>query len=180
MSLSKITNKSNIPWLYVTILSIYCQQLQDQVSQPIHFMTVFAHVDCAHHIMLRWEPMQRGNCNFTASCKPLISSQQVQLHCSNLSSICHISTWELIVDVLKVSWFQSMIYLTPPFSEDKTPHVSGSLPQTRAWHKSFDGRHVFEMHSSNSRECFQLKQILLKIVMFVLRPNLRRMQIRIL
>ena len=32
-----------------------------------------------------------------------------------------------------------MIYLSPPFSKDKTPHVSGSWPQTRAWFKSFDG-----------------------------------------
>ena len=109
-------------------------------------------VDCTHHAEVRTHTKRKLQLHCQLQAAHILAASAASLLISFFihRSICRISTCVYIVDVHKyIDWFWSMIYLSPPFSKDKTPHVSGSWPQTRAWYKSFDGYgHLCGYHSA--------------------------------
>lgn len=100
-------------------------------------------VDCAHHAEVRTHAKRKLQLHCQLQAAHILAAKcccaahiffhsQVNMPYFNM----RVHSWCSQVYRL-ISKYDIPIYLSPPFSKDKTPHVSGSWPQTRAWYKSF-------------------------------------------
>ena len=104
-------------------------------------------VDCAHHAEVRTHAKRKLQLHCQLQAAHILAASAASLlisffiHEVNMPYFnMRVHSWcSQVYRLISKYDIPILIYLSPPFSKDKTPHVSGSWPQTRAWYKSFDG-----------------------------------------